>query len=66
MKKHYEKLKLEPVWMEGVSSIMSASIVNHATIQTMGQEKVLKSFDEESATDFGHTFNQDWEGGSLN
>lgn len=66
MRKNYEKIRIDLLTVDIGPSILSGSIVEHATVQTMGQElSAPKSFDELSIDDSGHTFNQDWEGGSL-
>lgn len=66
VKKTYETLTMVPVMVEYENYVLSGSIVDHATIRAMGQELAAPvPFDQVSADDGGHTFNHDWDGGSL-
>lgn len=61
----YEQLLITPVPMEVSKVILSTSVVDNSAIKAMGQEKAESVSFDSFSSDFGYTFNHDWEGGDL-
>ena len=61
----YERTLVTSLGIAPATSLLEASVINHTTVQSVGQEVGLVLNFQETAVDGGHIFNQDWDEGVV-